>query len=333
MKHSITIGLAALASAAGAQTGNPGGAINDDLGAPNYGVCRGTDPKCFHDWQRAKTTQYRVLLFTRTAGPRHAELGTPLAPGLNPALAPDNVAQREMVRMAGEQGWAIDYTEDVTQLANLSGYNAVIFLSTSREVLDDTGKTALRQYMRAGGGFVAIHNAFGTLYNWPYYEGLLGGANFFDHGPARDGDVVIVDRKDSSTAALPPRWRMRDEWYNLVPFPTRVRFLATMDEKSWDPAQARASEGPPPRPRPAGAGPSPFPPMSRYPSVVGHSPGHGTFHPVAWCQYYDGGKAWLTTLGHEAGAFQKDGMPGANEFQALIVGGINSVMGITPFCR
>ena len=333
MKHVLALGLLSFGVAASAQTGNPGGAINDNLGAPDYGVCRGTDPRCFRDWPRARTTQYRILLYTRTAGPRHAELGTSLPAGLNPPLADNNVAQREMVRIAGEQGWAIDYTEDVTQLANLSGYNAVIFLSTSRDNLDDTARTALRQYMRAGGGFVAIHNAFGTLYNWPWYEGLLGGANFFDHGPARSGDVVVVDRKDSSTASVPAKWRMRDEWYNLVPFPTRVRFLATVDEKSWDPAEDRAQEGPPPGAARPGNGPSPFPPAPRYPSVVGRSPGHGSFHPVSWCQYYDGGKAWMTTLGHEAGAFRKDGMPGAAEFQSMIVGGIKSVMGAAPFCR
>jgi type 1 glutamine amidotransferase len=73
--------------------------------------------------------------------------------------------------------------------------------------------------------------------------------------------------------------------------------------------------------------------MSRYPSVVGRSPGHGTFHPVAWCQYYDGGKVWVTTLGHDAKAFEKDGQPGAAQFQAMMVGGIQSVMGAAPFCR
>jgi hypothetical protein len=67
--------------------------------------------------------------------------------------------------------------------------------------------------MRAGGGFVAIHNAFGTLYNWPYYEGLIGGTNFYDHLPAREGDVVIVNRKDVSTSGLPSRFRFHDEWY------------------------------------------------------------------------------------------------------------------------
>jgi type 1 glutamine amidotransferase len=68
--------------------------------------------------------------------------------------------------------------------------------------------------------------------------------------------------------------------------------------------------------------------------VVGRHPGHGSFHPVAWCQYYDGGKVWATTLGHDAKAFAKDsGTPGAAQFQTLIVGGIKSVMGQEPFCR
>jgi hypothetical protein len=77
----------------------------------------------------------------------------------------------------------------------------------------------LRQYIRAGGGFVAIHNAFGTEYNWPWYEGLLGNANYYDHGANQDGTVQIVAAIDSSTAGLPMRWTFRDEWYNLVRFP------------------------------------------------------------------------------------------------------------------
>lgn len=333
MRTVLALALAAACCApAAAQVGNPGGAINDRLGDPDYGVCRGTDPACFHDWPRAPTTQVRILLFTHTAGPRHAALGAPLGAGMDPPLGPDNVAQREMLRIAHENGWIMDYTEDPAQLVNLPGYHAVVFLSTSREALDDAGKTALRQYMRAGGGFVAIHNAFGTLYNWPYYEGLLGNANFYDHGPARDGDVVMVDRDDASTAGLPARWRFHDEWYNLIPFPTHVRFLATVDEASWDPAQAHMpahAPGAPPPGYPAQA----IPPQPRLPSVVGHDPGHGTFHPVAWCQYYDGGKVWATTLGHDANAYVRDGEPGAAQFQAMVVGGIRSVIGAAPFCR
>jgi type 1 glutamine amidotransferase len=331
----MILAAAGAGSTALAQTHQPGGAINEMLGDPDYGVCRGTDPKCFHNWPRATTTDYKVLLFTRTAGPRHADLGQPLPPGLNPPLDPSNVVQRELQRLLAANGIKLDYTEDLAVLSQLNAYNAVIFYSTSRDNLDDAGKTSLRQYLRAGGGFVGIHNAFGTLYNWPYYEGLLGNANFYDHGPFREGDVVVVDRKDASTQALPARWHFKDEWYNLVPFPTHVRFLLTVDEKSWTPVPEREA-GPPQGssqvPPPPGLV---LPPFLRSPSVVGHDPGHGSFHPVAWCQYYDGGKAWLTTLGHDAGDFSADDtqFPGAKEFQKLIVGGIQSVMGIKPFCQ
>jgi type 1 glutamine amidotransferase len=330
MRRLRSIGLAFAAVLLGgglalAQTGNPGGPINDNLGEANYGVCRGTDPRCFHDWPRAKTTEYRVLLFTRTAGPRHADLGKPLGPGLDPPLDDSNLVQRQMKALLEKNGIKLDYTEDLAQMTRLDGYNAVIFFSTSRDNLDDNAKTALRQYMRAGGGFVGIHNAFGTLYNWPYYEGLLGGANYYDHGPERDGEVMVLEHKDASTKALPNRFAFKDEWYNLVPFPTHVRFLATIDERSWKPVPPREG-GPPP-----GGGPR----QPQPPSVVGRMPGHGSFHPVAWCQYYDGGKAWLTTLGHDAGDFSGDdaSFPGAQAFQAMILGGIRSVMGAEPFCQ
>ena len=308
--------------AAPAQTGNTGGPINDRLGDMDYGVCRGIDPKCFHDWPRPAAAQMRVLIYTKTGGYRHANLGPPLPPGINPALDAKNVVHREMLKIAAENGWRLDYTEDMKEMTDLNGYHAVVFFSPSRDILDDGAKTALRQYMRAGGGFVAIHNAFGTLYNWPYYEGLLGGANFYNHGQFREGDVEIIDDKDISTKGLAKRWRFRDEWYNLIPFPTHVRFLATVDEKSW----------------PAGSGEklAPVGPANpRYPYVVGQMPGHGSFHPVAWCQYYDGGKVWATTLGHDAGIFANDDsvFPGSVAYRKMIVGGIKSVMGADPFCR
>ena len=122
--------------------------------------------------------------------------------------------QREMVALLAKQHIKVDYTEDLAEMQapRLNAYSAVIFFSTSRDTLDDGAKTALRQYMRAGGGFVGIHNAFGTMYNWPYYEGLLGGANYYDHGPFRSGDVVVVDSNDASTkgaaAALALRRRV-----------------------------------------------------------------------------------------------------------------------------
>ena len=295
---------------------DPGAKDNFD---PVYNVCRGTDPRCYHPW--VDNRQNKVLIYTRTAGPRHANLGPALAAGRNPPLAAANVVQNALVKWMTEQGVAADWTEDVTQLSSLNQYKAVLFVSTSRDTLTkhgtavsptsavntttnahlDAGRTALRQYIRAGGGFVGIHNAFGTEYNWPWYEGLLGNANYYDHGANQDGRIDIVNA-DSSTAGV-GSFAFKDEWYNLVPFPTRVKFLATVDEDSL--ATRRTTH-----------------------------PGHGKFHPVAWCQYYDGGRAWLTTLGHDGQAFT-DGssFPGQAQFKQLIVNGILSAMGNRPFCQ
>ena len=300
--------LLATGSLSFAQNRAPAGA--EELGDPDYGVCRGTNPACYHDWGNFDPGNgYKILLYTRTAGPRHADLGPALAPGMDPALTDANVVQNAMVKLGKENGFQVDWTEDVTELASpadLFKYNAVVFYSTSRDALDDAGQTSLRQYIRGGGGFVGIHNAFGTEYNWPWYEGLLGGANFYDHGHVQSATVQTVDRKDASTKSLPARWGFSDEWYNLVPAPSKVRVLAKVDEDTL----ADGATG-------------------NY-----NHPGHGSNHPVAWCQYYDGGRAWLTTLGHDAKDFTDDAtFPGAHEYQKLIVGGIESAMGRTAFCR
>jgi type 1 glutamine amidotransferase len=318
----------------------PGAKDNFDV---YYNVCRGTDPRCYHPWVDVADRDengVRVLVYSRTAGPRHANLGTALTAGTNsqnsagvvctppgvgnnlcPALNENNTAQLALRTWLNAEGIQVDITEDVTRLSNLNQYRAVIFMSPTRDTLWkhgtavvptsavntttnahlDAAKTALRQYLRAGGGFVGIHNAFGTEYNWPYYEGLLGNANYYDHGANQLGTAHVVSA-DPSTAGLPASFQTIDEWYNLMPYPTNVKFLIRLDEASL--ADRRETH-----------------------------PGHGDFHPVAWCQYYDGGRSWVTTLGHDRRQFQDgSGFAGQQQFKQLIVQGIKSAMGLTPFC-
>lgn len=313
---------------------------------PTYGVCRGTDPSCYSDWGVERDD--RVLVYSRTAGPRHGNLGPRLDPdhssnaGLdldrpyiieedhfNAAVWPrpltaGNVAQAALVRLLEAEGIEVHVTEDVRAIGSLSNtdedYAAVIFMSPTRDTLWDHARGAegatridqareqLKKYMEGGGGFVGIHNAFGTEYTWQWYEGLLGNANYYSHGSNQPGDVVIYNDKDVSTKDLPSRFGFEDEWYNLVPYPTNVNFLALVDGRTLE-------EDPP--------------------GQAGEHPGHGDFHPITWCQYYDGGRSWVTTLGHNSDAFRDPAttnFPGAAEFQAHIVAGIKSAMGLEPFC-
>jgi type 1 glutamine amidotransferase len=281
---------------------------NDDKIA-DYGVCRGTDPSCYHTWDTdfRRDPVERILIYSRTGSSRHAHLGPLLGPGLNPPLAAENVAQRALVRWAAERGVQADWTEDVSQLdtpAKLLRYDGVVFLSTSRDILDDSAQTSLTQYMRAGGGFVAIHNTLGTEYNWPYFQGLLGGANFYDHGLHRSGVVQTIDRRDASTKNLPVEWATKDEFYNLEPFPTNVRELLLL--KPGSSGDIRGFNG---------------------------HPGHPLHHPLSWCQYYDGGRSWVTSLGHDVADYGDGPLPGKESFKEHVMGGILSVIGAEPFCR
>ncbi|MBT2225540.1 ThuA domain-containing protein [Nonomuraea sp. NEAU-A123] len=45
-------------------------------------------------------------------------------------------------------------------------------------------------------------------------------------------------------------------------------------------------------------------------------------------QYYDGGRSWVTTFGHEVQAWIGD-----QRFLGHLTGGVKSAMGMTPFCR
>jgi uncharacterized protein len=261
---------------------------------PAYGVCRGVNPECYSDWDT--TRDNKVLVYSRTAGPRHANLGRVLDPdnasiqGLalprpyvithdhsDPAawqrpLDSSHVAQAGLIRMLEADGVEVHVTEDVQAVERLnSSYQAVIFMSPTRDTLWnhargatggtrlDWARESLRKYIQGGGGFVGVHNAFGTEYGWQWYEGLLGNVNF----------------------------------------------LATVDERTL--ADGAGGEG--------------------------SHPGHGDFHPVTWCQYYDGGRSWVTTLGHDGAAFQENSaFPGAAQFQAHLEHGIKSAMGLEPFC-
>jgi type 1 glutamine amidotransferase len=338
-KSIVGASLAVGAAAAFGQPFPPNPPVTDGTATSqenfNYGVCTGTDPACYHNWGVVRTPRAgfpngTVLLYTRTAGPRHASLGTALPLGLNPTLGTNNNTQKDIIRLLNAEGIAVDYTETVTNLSNLNQYSAVIFFSNSRDALWDHGravnpalavstttsayldqaKVLLRQYMRAGGGFVAIHNAHGTEYNWPWYEGLLGNSNYYDHGNFQNGDMVIVGDDPTTTAVGPVGTHIgfKDEWYNLTPYPTNVKFLVTVDESTL--ATKRSTH-----------------------------PGFPTFHPVAWCHYYNGGRAWITTLGHDVSATSDltipptaNTVPGRAQFQSLIVNGIKSAMGLIPFC-
>lgn len=193
---------------------------------------------------------FRVLAFTKTAGFRHASIPAALE------------ALREL---GARNGFTVDATEDPGAFtdSNLARYAVVAFLLTTGDVLDNERQAAFERYIRSGHGFVGVHSATDTEYNWPWY-GRLVGAYFRSH-PAIQPATLEVDRRHLSTAALPRRWSRRDEWYNFATNPRRaVRVLATLDEATYAPGGGAM----------------------------------GRDHPIVWAHEFDGGRAWYTGGGH-----------------------------------
>ena len=192
----------------------------------------------------------RVLVFSKTAGFRHDSI-------------PDGIAA---VRQLGAgAGFAVDATEDAAAFTpgNLARYAAVVFLSTTGDVLDARRQRAFEGYIAAGGGYVGVHAAADTEYDWPFYGGLCG-ARFHSHPAIQQAPVRVEDRGHPATAHLGATWVRTDEWYNYRANPRGtggVRVLASLDESSY----------------------------------TGGTMGD---HPIAWYQRYAGGRAFYTGLGH-----------------------------------
>jgi cytochrome c len=143
-----------------------------------------------------------VLVFTKTAGYRHASI-------------PDAVAA--MKGLGRRHGFRVRATEHAAAFTRprLRRYRAVVFLLTTGDVLDRAQEAALEDYVKGGGGWMGIHSAADTEYDWPFYGRLLAGAWFDRHPPPYRARLVVEDREHPATRMLGRSWTRTDEWYEF----------------------------------------------------------------------------------------------------------------------
>ncbi|SMC49657.1 ThuA domain-containing protein [Kibdelosporangium aridum] len=194
-----------------------------------------------------------VLVFHKTAGYQH----------------PSIPAGIDAIRTLGRQnGFTVTATADANYFTptNLIRFQAVVWLSTTGDVLNENQQKAFEDYIAKGGGYVGIHAAADTEYDWAWYGGLVG-AYFHSHPANQTARIRVEDRSNVSTSHLSQTWTRLDEWYNYRANPrANVRVLASLDESSY-------------------------------------SGGNMGDHPITWCHDYQGGRAWYTGLGHTAESY------------------------------
>lgn len=197
--------------------------------------------------------KYKILVFSKTGGYHHLSI-------------PSGIAAIQ--KLGADHKFGVDLTTDSTQFTadNLKKYAAVVFLSTSGNIMAEEGKRAFEQYIQAGGGFVGIHAASTTSYDWPWYGKLVGGY-FTDHPEQVVATMHIVNRKSLATKHLPATWTKKDEWYNFRDLNPDNKVLIELDETTYKGGT------------------------------------NGAHHPLAWYHDFDGGRSFYTGLGHEADAY------------------------------
>ena len=205
----------------------------------------------------------KILVFSKTAGYHHE------------SIADGNAA---IQKLGNENGFDVDTTTNATMFEEdtLRKYAAVVFLSTTGNVLDNIQEAAFERYIQAGGGYMGIHAAADCEYDWGWY-GRMVGAYFLSHPGINDtfpnvqpGVFTVADQNNEATKFLPKQWKRTDEFYSFKKMSKDVHVLLTIDEKTYN----------------GGV--------------------NGDYHPMAWYHDFDGGRAFYTELGHTKESFYED---------------------------
>ncbi len=200
-------------------------------------------------------TKPSLLVFYKTAGFYHASIPAGIA---------------AIQKLGQENNFTVDTTKNAANFtsANLAKYHAVLFLSTTGDLLNNEQQQAFEQYIRSGKGFVGIHAATDAEYDWPWYNQLVG-AYFKDHPAIQQATINVVDQTHLATKNLPATWQRTDEWYNFKNINPAIKVLATLNEQTYSGGT------------------------------------NGSNHPISWYHEFEGGRAFYTAGGHTEASFSE----------------------------
>jgi len=200
----------------------------------------------------------KVLVFSKTMGFKHASI-------------PKGIAAIQKLGL--ENGFEVDTTKngELFNEENLEQYSSIIFLSTTMNVLDARQEAAFERYIQSGGGYVGVHAATDTEYDWGWYNKLVG-AQFLSHPAGTpEADFIIKDNSFIATKHFTDSvWHRSDEIYNYKKINPDVNVLMTVDESTYEDGK------------------------------------NGDVHPFSWYHEFDGGRSFYTGAGHTDESYTED---------------------------
>lgn len=211
-----------------------------------------------------KAQQFKVLLITETAGWHHESIDHGIM-AINELASTHNFEvdrQQEAIKITSE---------------SLNNYNAVIFLSTTADIFEEDEQTIFEKYIQSGKGYVGIHAASDTEYEWEWYTKLVG-RMFKIHPVQQTAQLNIIDHNFPGLEHFPDVLLFTDEWYDFTEEKVDgLNYLITIDENT-------------------------YAPEVEWENVK--SDGMGDFHPIAWYHEFDGGRSFYTALGHKEKVYE-----------------------------
>ncbi|TAF75240.1 MAG: ThuA domain-containing protein [Bacteroidetes bacterium] len=205
-----------------------------------------------------KNGSVSVLVFSKTAAFRHESI---------------KYGKEAFLKLGKTYNINVDTTEDASKFTdlNLKKYKAVVFLSTTGDILNNDQQAAFERFIKKGNGFVGVHAASDCEYEWQWFVSLVGG-NFNGHPAIQTADLHLTNTDHASTKMLPLIWQRTDEWYNFKNLNPKTNLLIKIDEKTY----------------------------------LGGTHGVEKTHPMCWYHAFDGGRAWYTALGHTNESYSED---------------------------
>lgn len=214
-------------------------------------------------------------------------------------------SEKTLAKLIQDMGGTLTMSKDASLVSaeNLKNYDVVVFYTQGDltkmgekdqgEPMAATGVQELLDWVKGGGGFIALHSGTDSFRSGkdgeptPYTE-MVGG-EFRGHGPQFKGTLKVVDGNHPIMAGQPAEWAVMEEWYLHKNFNTAtMHVLAVLDP-------GRAGE---------------IAPAYDVPTI-----------PLIWCSIYGEGRVFVNGMGHREDVWDHE------NYQMTLVNGLKWVKG------
>jgi type 1 glutamine amidotransferase len=210
--------------------------------------------------------QFKALIVTTTRGFHHESLHYGV-------IALKEMASRhyfDAVLWESPTSFTDDY---------LKNFQVVIFLNTTGDIFTPEQQQVMERFIKSGKGYVGIHSASDTEYDWDWYTQLVG-RMFKIHPAIQTAKLQVLDPSFPGLQPFAQGRLWTDEWYEFSEEKTHdLHYVLAVDEASYNPVVQWGDR---------------------------KGSGMGKMHPIAWYHNFDGGRAFYTALGHMPSDFSND---------------------------